>query len=860
MRKIILICFLLSAILGNAQVCKNSQDFCNSFSRLQITGGDTVTYKTNGSLTIIEGVLYVANGAKWSQVTGGGGFGLQEVLSYNNRITRNDSIRGASFNFVFDSLNGFKTNYSTTTTIQQYSKPSVTSGSGASASTALLVQGGSGGSTTATTGSYSGGNAGAINIFSGNGGSALSGVSGTSISGNGGLVYLLAGDAGQNIAGVGATKIYGSGGSAIIQAGNAYGGNAGGFEMKSGNNLVSGARGGSSYFVAGYGNNNNSDNPLYNGALYFNVSSAGQVRGNAIIGSSVDDAVHRLQVGGKAIVSDSLEAGSLKRTGGLSTQYLMADGSVTTGGGGSGGLSGGNIGSGFRIYLPSAQGVKTMFGNFGLTFDSVSNSNGLTLTIDSSKWATAFSNSQKYTLDSTSIFGGLKTIFKAYQDSLSFVALNNLNVHTTGNQSISGIKTFTTSVLSDQFASIADTSINIVAYSIGAAKIQNVYFNNGILQVGGTSYGAMNSGLLSFNGGAFHIGSYGTTYDIVIEAPNTRISNNLYIASLTGLLKSTSGLVSTATSGTDYQAPVTLTTTGTGAATFVSNVLNIPTPTVGVSSVSNSDGTLTISPTTGAVVASLGLSHANTWTGQQTFNTSAPVFGTMTAGSILFAGTSGLLSQDNSTLSWDNINKKMGIGTNNPGAAALMVVRSTVSDGIATLQNTSTGGYSTLSLLDNSGTKKFEIGYGNSAVSYTPLQNRGYFNAATDFAMLMNGVEAMTLAASTANVGIRNLAPNSSLQVSGSLATAYVSKTSTYSISATDYTIDCTSGTFTVTLPTAVGITGRMYSIKNSSIGVITIATTASQTIDGSTTQPITAGNPAMIVQSTGANWIVLSN
>lgn len=40
-----------------------------------------------------------------------------------------------------------------------------------------------------------------------------------------------------------------------------------------------------------------------------------------------------------------------------------------------------------------------------------------------------------------------------------------------------------------------------------------------------------------------------------------------------------------------------------------------------VSSVSNSDGTLTISPTTGSVVASLNLAHANTWTAAQTFST-----------------------------------------------------------------------------------------------------------------------------------------------------------------------------------------------------------------------------------------------
>jgi hypothetical protein len=41
-----------------------------------------------------------------------------------------------------------------------------------------------------------------------------------------------------------------------------------------------------------------------------------------------------------------------------------------------------------------------------------------------------------------------------------------------------------------------------------------------------------------------------------------------------------------------------------------------------VSSVSNSDSTLTVSPTTGAVVASLNLGHANTWTAAQTFTDS----------------------------------------------------------------------------------------------------------------------------------------------------------------------------------------------------------------------------------------------
>lgn len=38
-----------------------------------------------------------------------------------------------------------------------------------------------------------------------------------------------------------------------------------------------------------------------------------------------------------------------------------------------------------------------------------------------------------------------------------------------------------------------------------------------------------------------------------------------------------------------------------------------------VMSVSNVDGTLTIAPTTGAVIASINLAHANLWTGQQSF-------------------------------------------------------------------------------------------------------------------------------------------------------------------------------------------------------------------------------------------------
>lgn len=62
-----------------------------------------------------------------------------------------------------------------------------------------------------------------------------------------------------------------------------------------------------------------------------------------------------------------------------------------------------------------------------------------------------------------------------------------------------------------------------------------------------------------------------------------------------------------------------------------------------VSSVANSDGTLTISPTTGAVVASLNLAHANTWTANQvlTNNTNGTASWAATNNS---AGTSAVIA------------------------------------------------------------------------------------------------------------------------------------------------------------------------------------------------------------------------
>ena len=72
-----------------------------------------------------------------------------------------------------------------------------------------------------------------------------------------------------------------------------------------------------------------------------------------------------------------------------------------------------------------------------------------------------------------------------------------------------------------------------------------------------------------------------------------------------------------------------------------------------------------------------------------------------------------------------------------------------------------------------------------------------------------------------------------------------------------DYQIECTANSFTITLPTAVGIEGREYSIKNSGTGVITIDGDGTETIDGEITRPLTY-QENLVIMSNGTGWIIL--
>ena len=112
----------------------------------------------------------------------------------------------------------------------------------------------------------------------------------------------------------------------------------------------------------------------------------------------------------------------------------------------------------------------------------------------------------------------------------------------------------------------------------------------------------------------------------------------------------------------------------------------------------------------------------------------------------------------------------------------------------------------------------------------------------------------LTLQATRGNVGVGTSTPNSKLHNTGSDAMAYTSTSSNLVLS--EHYVVAVSATATITLPSAIGIAGRVYKIKSMFSGTVTIATTSSQTIDDASPVSITTQYQVITVMSDGANWI----
>ena len=87
---------------------------------------------------------------------------------------------------------------------------------------------------------------------------------------------------------------------------------------------------------------------------------------------------------------------------------------------------------------------------------------------------------------------------------------------------------------------------------------------------------------------------------------------------------------------------------------------------------------------------------------------------------------------------------------------------------------------------------------------------------------------------------------------------AYTTVTGDYTLTTSDFLIEITgSANVTITLPTAVGIAGREFEIKNSGTGEITVDADGTETIDDALTK-ILVQYDAMKIMSNGTNWIIV--
>lgn len=128
---------------------------------------------------------------------------------------------------------------------------------------------------------------------------------------------------------------------------------------------------------------------------------------------------------------------------------------------------------------------------------------------------------------------------------------------------------------------------------------------------------------------------------------------------------------------------------------------------------------------------------------------------------------------------------------------------------------------------------------GNSSITKTFLRGSVMVNTTTD-----NGVDKLQVSGSIQGTGFDQ---------------AYLARTTAYTATDTDYLIDCTTGTFTVTLPASSGRTGRILIIKNSGTGTITVDGNASETIDGATTYSLSAQWATIQIMCDGSNWKIIA-
>ena len=343
------------------------------------------------------------------------------------------------------------------------------------------------------------------------------------------------------------------------------------------------------------------------------------------------------------------------------------------------------------------------------------------------------------------------------------------------------------------FSATNNTTTPVIALSIPTASATN---RGALSSTDWTTFNNKGSGTVtSVTGTSPVVSSGGTTPAISMPAATTSVSGYLTSTDWTTFNNKGSGTVTSVT-GT---APVVSSGGATpaismpAATTSVSGYLTSTDWTTfnnkgsgTVTSVSGSGGTtgltLTGGPitTTGTLTLGGTLAVANGGTGTAT---------AFTAGSVVFAGASGVYAQDNANLFWDDTNNRLGVGTATP-AYTLDVLSSDTTAGLgyaARIRANATAAAGTIQFTDSGATA--EWGYLAVAATTATLSS-----SATGSVLIRAGAATRFQFGSSGQLGIGGATYGSSGQV---LTSGGASAAPTWATPATG-SVTSVSGTGTV--------------------------------------------------------------
>ncbi len=125
-----------------------------------------------------------------------------------------------------------------------------------------------------------------------------------------------------------------------------------------------------------------------------------------------------------------------------------------------------------------------------------------------------------------------------------------------------------------------------------------------------------------------------------------------------------------------------------------------------------------------------------------------------------------------------------------------------------------------------------------------------------------SGGTALSAMDEKGNLGVGTSSPNSTLQTNGSFSTAVTSVSGNLTLTNAHSLVLVNAGGSdrTISLPTAVGITGRIYTIKKTDSGSkkVTVNALNSETIDGAGSLILSLQWKYLAIQSDGTNWMII--